>query len=288
MSTITSRRHPSAVRARGLRRRAEREASGLCLVEGVRVVVEAVDQGAAVEELLFAPELLRSDVALEAIGRLRAEGVPVVEVSAEVFESISSRKGPQGIAAVIRQGWTNLDAADPAEGLGWVALVAVQDPGNLGSVLRTCDAVGAAGVILLGDTADPFDPSAIRASTGAVFSRRLVRATLDHFADWRRAMHARLVGASDRASADYRSPVYGPPLVLLMGGEQKGLDGSAVALCDAVVSIPMLGACDSLNLAVATGVILYEALDQRGGANRRSSTPSRGARPSEGGARRTR
>lgn len=263
MSQITSRRHPHVARARGLRRRAERDTSGLCLVEGIRVVVEAVEQGADVEDLLFSPDLLRSEVALDLVDRLRREGTSVLEVSADAFESLSSREGPQGIAAVVRQRWLDLGDADAREGLCWAALDSVQDPGNLGTILRTCDAVGAAGVILLGDTADPYDPSAIRASTGAVFSRKLVRTTLGHLAEWKRATGARVVGTSDRAKAGYREPVYQPPLVVLMGSEQKGLDSSALSLCDAVVSIPMLGSCDSLNLGVATGVILYEALDQR-------------------------
>lgn len=274
-------------RARGLRRRAERDATGLCLVEGIRVVVEAVDQGAEIEELLYAPELLRSEVALDLVDRLRQQGASVLEVSADVFESLSSREGPQGLAAVARQRWESLGTADPAEGLGWVALEAVQDPGNLGTILRTCDAVGASGVILLGDTADPYDLSAIRASTGAVFSRRIVRGNLAQLAEWKRDTGARIVGTSDRSSADYREAVYQPPLVILMGSEQKGLDRSALDLCDAVVSIPMLGACDSLNLGVATGVILYEALDQRGvSPPRRHVEHGREVRPRREGARR--
>lgn len=271
---ITSRSNPRVVRARGLRRRADRDASGLCLVEGIRVVYEAERQRAAIEELVVAPDLLRSDLAWNLVQRIQSRGTPTLEVSAEVFASISSRDGPRGIAAVVRQRWTSLADAEPGDSLGWVALDAVQDPGNLGTILRTCDAVGSAGVILLGDTADPYDPSAVRSSTGAVFTRRLVRASFDQLVEWKRSRGARLVGASGRAALGYRAAVYRPPFVLVMGSEQKGLPESALALCDAAVSIPMLGSCDSLNLAVATSVILYEALHQRPLA---SGEPSGGA-----------
>jgi TrmH family RNA methyltransferase len=246
-----------------LRRRAQREASGLFLVEGIRAAFEAAEQGAELEELYFAPELLRSAIALDLVDRLRERGVVVLEVTADVFGSLSAREGPQGIAGVVRQRWSRLEDARTVEGLGWVALDGIQDPGNLGTILRTCDAVGAAGAILLGETADPYDPSAVRASTGAVFGRRLIRASLEDLLVWARASRVRVVGTSDRAAISFRAPVYNSPLVLLMGSERKGLDESTRGHCDAVVSIPMLGSCDSLNLAVATGVILYEALNQR-------------------------
>ena len=260
--TITSRANPRIVRIRGLRRRSEREASGLFLAEGIRVVVEAAQQGAQIEELVMAPALLRSQVALDLIAMLKRKGTDCLEVSPEVFESLSSREGPAGLAAVIHQRWERLAQADPRQSLCWVALDGVQDPGNLGTILRTADAVGAAGVILIGDTADPYDPAAVRASTGAIFSQHLVRASLAELEAWTRAHTVNAVGTSDAALVDYRSPVYQPPLLVLMGNEQRGLSESALALCDATVRIPMLGRCDSLNLAVATGVVLYEVLRQ--------------------------
>jgi TrmH family RNA methyltransferase len=238
---ITSRSNSRVVRVRSLRRRADREQTGLCLAEGIRAVVEAVQQGAQIEQLVVAPSLLRSEVALDLVAKLEQQGVNTLEVSPEVFESLSLREGPQGLAAVIRQRWDTLEQIDPRQGLCWVALEGVQDPGNLGSILRTGDAVRAAGLILVGDTTDPYDPIAIRASTGAVFSQRLVRAGLAELAAWKRLHVVNTVGTSDAARVDYRSPVYRPPLLIL----------------------PMLGRCDSLNLAVATGVVLYEVLSQR-------------------------
>jgi TrmH family RNA methyltransferase len=143
-----------------------------------------------------------------------------------------------------------------------VALVEPADPGNLGTILRTADAVGATGVILLGDATDPYDPAALRASMGAIFAVQLAHASFDEFAAWKRASGAFLVGASDKATADYQDVAYPQPLVLLMGSERQGLSPTQQALCDLMVRLPMCGRSDSLNLAVATGVLLYELLSR--------------------------
>jgi TrmH family RNA methyltransferase len=145
---------------------------------------------------------------------------------------------------------------------GWVALVEPADPGNLGTILRTADAVGVAGVIVLGDATDPYDPAALRASMGAIFAVQLARASFDEFAAWKRACGVFLVGTSDQAPVDYQEVAYPQPLVLLMGSERQGLGPEQQALCDLMVRLPMRGRSDSLNLAVATGVMLYELLSQ--------------------------
>jgi len=195
--------------------------------------------------------------------RLARAGVPCLAVTGEVFRSISLKEGPQGIGAVVRQRWTPLEAIEPGGELCWVALDAVQDPGNLGTILRTSDAVGGAGVILLGPSTDPYDPAAVRASMGAVFSQRLARADFDGLAGWKRSRGFTVAGTSDAAPIDYHAVRYQSPLVLLMGSERQGLSARQQALCDLVVRIPMVGRGDSLNLAVATGVMLYEIFNQR-------------------------
>jgi TrmH family RNA methyltransferase len=139
-----------------------------------------------------------------------------------------------------------------------VALDAAQDPGNIGTILRTSDAVGGAGLLLLGQSADPYDPGALRASMGAIFSQRLVKTDFTQLLQWARQQHIPLVGTSDSASTDYRAAHYHQPTVLLMGSERAGLSQEQQAQCDLVVKIPMVGRSDSLNLAVATGVLLYE------------------------------
>ena len=257
---ITSTANAAVKHIRGLRRRAERERTGLFYVEGLRHVGEAADTSAEVETCIVSPELLRSDYGTQVAARLQASGATLLEVSANVFQSLSSKDGPQGIAAVVRQAWTQLDGVDPGDGLCWVALAGVQDPGNLGTVLRTADAVGAAGVVLLGESTDPYDPAAVRASMGAVFSQRLVRAGEQGLLDWKARHGMHMVGTSDRAPIDYRTAEYPLPLILLMGSERAGLRNESAASCDSMVRIPMRGRCDSLNLSVATGVMLYEIL----------------------------
>jgi TrmH family RNA methyltransferase len=150
-----------------------------------------------------------------------------------------------------------------------VALSGVGNPGNIGAVMRTCDAVGCAGLILLGDTADPYHPDAVRASRGTAFALCLVRASLPELVAWKRTHRVNVLGTSPTAATDYRGVRYPRPLLLLMGSERGGLSPAARALCDQLVRVPMVGRADSLNLAVATGVVLYELFYQhRAGAAR--------------------
>jgi TrmH family RNA methyltransferase len=260
---ITSVANPTIRQIRGLRQRKEREAGGLFFVEGIRLVGEAVQLGADIEALVAAPELLTSPFARELVAGQQAGGARLIEVSPAVFAELSQKDGPQGLAAVVRQRWTPLAEVRLDTPPGWVALVEPADPGNLGTILRTADAVGAAGVILLGSATDPYDPAALRASMGAIFSVRLARASFGDFAAWKAASGAFLVGASDKAPRDYQSVIYPQPLVLLMGSERQGLGPDQQRLCDQMVSLPMRGRSDSLNLAVATGVLLYELLSQQ-------------------------
>ncbi|MDZ4159028.1 MAG: RNA methyltransferase, partial [Anaerolineaceae bacterium] len=185
------------------------------------------------------------------------------EVSRQVFEWFSLKDGPQGIAAVARQDWTDLSQVSMEAGAVWVTLDAVQDPGNLGTILRTLDAIGGQGVILLENSADPYDPTAIRASMGAIFNQRLVRTTYAQLALWKKETGIALIGASGAGTEDYHQTIYPPSLALLMGSERQGLKPQHLQLCDHVVRIPMMGTCDSLNLAVATAIVLYEIFNQR-------------------------
>ena len=229
-------------------------------MEGIRLVGEAVELAAEIETCVVAPDLLTSEYGRRTVERAVERGVTCLEVSAEVFRSLSLKDGPQGIAAVVRQRWEVLEEITPGDELCWIALAAVQDPGNLGTILRTSDAVGAAGVILIGDATDPYDPGAVRAGMGAVFSQRLIRATLDDLRAWTQRHSVRTTGTSDAASLDYRDAAYSRPTLLFMGSEREGLGEEGLAVCDQVVRIPMEGRGDSLNLAVATGVMLYEVL----------------------------
>ncbi len=260
---ITSKSNNNVKFIRQLQQRKEREQTGLFYIEGLRIVIEAIQQRAELQQLVVAPELLTSKLGQELVAEQQNQGVNYLEVSAEVFTSFSSKDNPQGIAALARQHWHLLDEIQLDAGLCWIALYKTQDTGNLGSILRTSDGVGSAGVILLDSTTDPYDLNSVRASMGAIFSQRLVRTSFAQFAAWKRQQSCFLVGTSDSASSDYRSTRYQHPLVLLMGSEPQGLPVEYQQLCDTMVTIPMVGRADSLNLAVATGIVLYEIFYQR-------------------------
>jgi TrmH family RNA methyltransferase len=259
---IRSRTNRRVAEVRRLRLRKEREASGLFFAEGIRVVAEAVELGAGIETLVVARGLLTSEFGAGLIEEQVEKGVPCLELSAEVFRSLSLKDNPQGLGAVVRQRWGKLDEIALREDSRWVVLDGVQDPGNLGTILRTSDASGSDGVILVGKTTDPYDPTSVRASTGAVFSQGLVRASFDELADWKRRRGVTLVGTSGAAPVDYRAVTYETPAVILMGSEREGLSEDQQAACDLLVKIPMVGRSDSLNLAVATGLVLYEVFVQ--------------------------
>jgi TrmH family RNA methyltransferase len=263
---ITSRANPFVRDVRALRERSRREASGRLFVEGIRLVTAAVRQGHRPETLLVSPDTLTSALALDLVHAQAAAGVPVRHCTAHVFAGLSWRERPQGLGAILRQRWTPLAALSAGGGPpgsavaapGWIALDAVRDPGNLGTILRTADAAGCAGVILLGHTADPYDPVAVRASMGAVFALPLVRTDFPALLAWCARTGVPLVGTSPLAPVDYRAARYRPPVVLLMGNERTGLSPQQQAACSRVVRIPMAGQSDSLNLAVATGIMLFE------------------------------
>ena len=260
---ITSSANPQIKNIRKLRERKERQASGLFYVEGLRIVGEAVSQGAKIQTLVSAPELLSSDYGRDLLAKAVDAGLPVLEVSAGVFASLALKDGPQGLAAVIHQDYCNLNQVVLNRGDLWVALDSVADPGNLGTIMRTLDSVGGKGVILLDQSTDPYDPTATRASMGALFSLTLVKTTFDVFVSWKINNQALLIGTSGAASTDYHHIHYPDGFILLMGSERHGLMEGHLRLCDNVVRIPMVGRSDSLNLAVSTAVVLYEVFNQR-------------------------
>jgi TrmH family RNA methyltransferase len=263
MTCITSIHNLRIKQIRALRSRKERNVSGCFYIEGAQLVAAAAAARPAQLELLVVSEaLLRSQLAWNLAGRLR-DTTPHILVSPEVFRALGEREDAQGIGAVVQQRWLRLDQLDPTDDRCRVALEAVQYPGNLGTILRTSDAAGGAGILLLGSTADPYDPAAVRASTGAIFSQQLVRTNATELAAWAGEHGATIVGATPDAALDYRVPHYESSLILAMGNEGKGLSAELRAACHQLVHIPMAGAADSLNLAIATGLMLYEALRQR-------------------------
>ena len=262
---ITSPSNPRIKQARALSRRKERDASGLCVVEGIFHVGEALAAAemsrAAVEYLLYAPERLVRDVGRDLVARAAAMGIPVYETAAGVLAAVADKDNPQGILAVARPRRARLDELSAAACPWLVALIAPQDPGNVGAILRTIDAVGASGLLLLDGGVDALHPAAVRAGMGAVFHKPIVSAPFDDFLVWARAGGYRLIATSARGRDNYRAANFAPPLALLLGSEREGLSAAQIAAGDELVRLPMHGRITSLNLAVAAGVLLYAVHD---------------------------
>jgi RNA methyltransferase, TrmH family len=261
MNPITSAANPRIKELRALRQRKEREESGLCLVEGIRVVGEALEAGAEVTALYYAPDLLTSDYALGLIRLQEERGTSVLPVAAELFRTLTDKDNPQGLIALVRRPLIALAGLAPSN-LSWgVALVSPQDPGNIGTIIRTLDAVGAAGLILIDEAADPTHPAAVRASMGTLFWHPLVLTNWDEFVTWAHHHSYHLYGTSAHNAIPYTEVTsYQRPAILLLGSEREGLTEEQRAVCERLICLPMLGHATSLNLAVAAGVMLYEIL----------------------------
>ena len=257
---ITSLNNNTVKAVRALHMKKAREESGRFLAEGLKIVIEALDQGFAPKVLMHSREA--DHPLLERASReTQAAGGEVIEVTRDILEKISRRDNPQTVVAVFDQVFTTLDHIDPNAASCFVALEQVRDPGNLGTIVRTADSAGCGGVILIGDTVNPFSVEAVRATMGSIFAVPLARATCDEFLAWRKTWPGSVVGTLLTATAGYRDAPYRAPTLILMGPEQAGLGPELAAACDVTVKIPMRGRADSLNLAVATGIMIYAVTD---------------------------
>lgn len=261
MKRIESTANPLIKRIRLLAQRKEREREGVFVVEGIQPVWQAVESGAAIDTLVVAPELLTSAPAREMVERQQAAGVPVATVSAAVFVRIAAREHPSGLAALVRIPRSSLDALPVTPAAQFVALHEISNPGNLGTIIRTVDAVAADGVILIGEGTDPYHASAVKASMGTLFRVPVVQvASFAVVCAWCRAHGVGIITTSARAACDHWDVRYPAPGLILFGNEGRGLPPEIIAAGDLAVRIPMHGSAGSLNLAVAAGVLLYEIL----------------------------
>lgn len=267
MDPISSLNNPKIKQVRSLKRRKARQASGLYAVEGIFHVGESVqaseDGRANLVAIYYAPDLLDSDFAQSLIDKQEVQGIPCYATTTAVFESIAEKENPQGILAVLKTTTCNLSEISPKNYPWGIALIAPQDPGNVGTVLRTIDAVGADALLLLDHSVDTFHPGVVRASMGTLFWYPVVRASFHDFAEWAKYHGYHVYGTSAKRGTDYRQVVeYKRPLILLMGSEREGLSPAQAADCEMIVRIPMQGRATSLNLAVATGVVSYAIMDK--------------------------
>jgi RNA methyltransferase, TrmH family len=242
---------------RSLRDKKARRAEGLFLAEGLRILTEARDSGQLPEIVAFSAEGARHPLAAEIIAATEAAGGDAVQTTPDILTKMSGKDNPQMLLGAYRQPASDLGAIDRSSAPLWIVAQALRDPGNIGTILRTGDAVGAGGLILVDDCADPFSVEAVRASMGAVFTQRIASGRWPEFIEWLRGGEGQLVGTSLKASQDYLEAEYQRPCFLLIGNEQQGLPADYEAACDLLVKIPMAGRADSLNAAMATAVMAF-------------------------------
>lgn len=256
---ITSLSNPIVKDIKALALKKFRDQQNAFLAEGLKLVIDALDLGWTIRTLIFAKSALGNPAVERVAARTVAAGGLVLEVSEKVLSAITRRDNPQMVVGVFTQRYLPLKDIRPSRDEVWIALDRVRDPGNLGTVIRTADAVGASGVILVGETTDPFSIETVRATMGSIFAVPVAKASQEAFLAWRKGFPGLVAGTHLKGAVDYRSVEYaGKPVLLMMGNEQQGLPDSLADACDRLVRIPQAGRADSLNLAVATGVMLFE------------------------------
>jgi TrmH family RNA methyltransferase len=264
---ISSAANPLVRRVRALADRKHRRRESAFVVHGIQPVWQAVEAGADIEVLLLAPELLHHRGALDMVDAQETGGVRVARLTGELFGRISDRDGPAGLAAIVRATPSRVGELAVPEGALFAALHEPGNPGNVGTIIRTASAAGASGVILIGPSADPYDPAAVKASMGALFSVPVAVAESGaEFQAWAAAAGVTVAATSGQAALSCWDTAWSLPLALLFGSEGTGLPADLLAAADLQVAIPMTGTAESLNLAVATGVLLYEVRRRTWGA----------------------
>lgn len=264
---ITSAANPLLKLARSLELKKHRSETGLFLAEGARHAAEGLANGWRPRALIASGEAFERpqtrSLALEAA----KAGAEIVRAPERLIGQLARKDNPQSVLAVFHQRLATLDDLELKTARIWIALQAVRDPGNLGTVLRTADSIGAGGVILVDGGCDPFSVEAVRASMGSLFAVKLARCDFAAFNAWRLAQGGQLIGTSLHGAVRHDLVRLAAPVVLLSGNEQSGLPEDMAAACDDLVRLPMAGRADSLNLAVATAVTAYEVwrrMDYRG------------------------
>ncbi|MEQ5787163.1 RNA methyltransferase [Erythrobacter sp. NFXS35] len=257
---ITGFSNPTVKHLRSLRDKKHRKRAGQFLVEGLRLLEDARSTDRLPQTLVMAEARAPHDLLARLEADVMAAGGEVITTTPDILSKITGKENAQSVAGVFDEWDTSLEALDRAAAPIWLAAQALRDPGNLGTMLRTCDAVGAGGLILIDDCADPFSAEAVRASMGAVFTVGLAQARWEEFLPWLRGGTGQLVAASLRDAVPYRGADYAAPCYILVGNESQGLPEEYEAACDLRVTMPMRGRADSLNAAVAGAVLAYEVL----------------------------
>jgi TrmH family RNA methyltransferase len=262
---ITGFSNPTVKHLRSLREKKHRKAAGQFMAEGLRLLTDALACGHVPQVLVMGERRDPHPLLAELERAVEQSGGEVIETSEDILSKITGKDNPQGVAGVFAEFDTSLAGIDRSVAKIWLVAQALRDPGNLGTMLRTGDAVGAGGLILIDDCADPFSVEAVRASMGAVFTQKIAQASWGEFLPWLRGGDGQLVAASLRDAVPYRGAPYAAPCFVLVGNESRGLPEEYELACDLRVTMPMRGRADSLNAAVAAAVLAYEVLDKLDG-----------------------
>jgi TrmH family RNA methyltransferase len=254
---VTAFSNTTVKRLRSLRDKKARREEGLFLAEGLRIIAEARDSGMLPEILAFSRQGAAHPLAAEIIAAAEASGAEAIEVPTDLLTKMSGKDNPQMLLGAYRQPPVGLAAIDRTSAPLWFVAQALRDPGNIGTILRTGDAVGAGGLILIDDSADPYSVEAVRASMGAIFTQKVAAARWEEFLPWLRSGPGQLVGTSLNTDSDYLEADYQQPCFLLVGNESQGLPADYEAECDMLVKIPMAGRADSLNAAIAAAIMAF-------------------------------
>jgi len=254
---VSDPRDPRFLALRSLQSFRGRSSSGLYIIEGIRHVSRELEH-TTLESVFLDPSTLANPYGRKLARRLRKNGVPGIRLSHQLYRNLTLASEPQGMGAVLRQKWTSLNTLFAERDSLWVAVESIESPGNLGTIIRTAEAAGTSGLFVLGPDCDPYDPATIRASMGSLFSQKLIQCSPREFIDWAKVHHVAIVASSPRGLMDYKALRYRFPATIVTGSEKHGLSEQLLECADVVVRIPMQGGCDSLNVAVATGILLFE------------------------------
>lgn len=260
---ITAYSNPLLKSVRDLRDKRHRREQRRFLAEGLRILTEAREAGRLPTLLFFAGQSAAHPLVRALIDAVERAGGEAIETTPDILSKLSGKDNAQAVVGVFEEFEARLDALDRTAAGIWLVAERLRDPGNLGTILRTGDAVGAGGLILIGECVDPFSVEAVRASMGALFTVPVIRCGWEEFLAWLRQGPGQLVGLSLNTDRHYRDVRYEAPTFLLTGNEAQGMPADYAAACDLLVKIPMLGKADSLNAAVATAVMAYEVLAQQ-------------------------
>lgn len=260
---ISSLQNPKIKHVIHLRDRHEREKNQQFIIEGYREILRAADAKRRIDQLFICPELFLGSNENALITRIAQQGAKIIPCTEKVFQKISYRDRPDGLIAIAPQSHFSLQQLTPSANPFYIVAEAIEKPGNLGTILRSSDAVGLDALILCDRCTDIHNPNVVRASVGTLFTVPVIEASSEETIAYLKKNNIAILAATPSATEEFTKVDMTRPLAIAVGTEQLGLSEKWLKEADIRVRIPMNGVADSLNVAMATTLLLYEALRQR-------------------------